>query len=260
MTGIVPRSISTMKLRRSPSASCRPNTRSGTTFCSRTWPRCDSFARNANGARLVGICRREAAVFISSAGIRRRSLRAATARCNATWKLTISIWCSMNGRPASRFFRLHSDIAEFDTILVPQQARAPIGERIDVVRGSRSSGSGRAGRAAGRHSRHGRGASAGRWCGRASGRRGRRCASSGSADAAQRRARFRRHPRSSRKGGGSAARRNRGRRVGTAIAVAAICWNSITNLKCRHDKVPGILFVTQLTIGRVSIYRDFRAL
>ena len=83
-------------------------------------------------------------------------------------------WCSMNGRPASRFLRLHSTLANSMPSRSIRAGRRDRRAHRPAVP-NRRSGSSRAGRAAGRCSRHGRGRTAGRWCGRASGRPGRQC-------------------------------------------------------------------------------------
>ena len=54
--GIVPRSISTIKEWREPSANWSPKTRSGTRPISCTAPWCESFTRSDNGLRAARVC------------------------------------------------------------------------------------------------------------------------------------------------------------------------------------------------------------
>ena len=62
--GIVPRSISTIKEWREPSANWSPKTRSGTRPISCTTPWCESFTRSDNGLRVARVCSGQARTMV----------------------------------------------------------------------------------------------------------------------------------------------------------------------------------------------------
>ena len=128
-TGIVPRSISTMKLRREPSANSSPNTMSGTMAASRTTPWSDSFACKENG--FVAGSGRGAAAIISSAVISVTSLRVSHRALHADLEID-DLDLVLDKGPA-RFAVLAAPfrIAECGPIPFLEKSYPAIGEGID---------------------------------------------------------------------------------------------------------------------------------